>query len=141
MRSRFPRCDAELLRTSPLICSQSVPVQCSQSQPSTPARFLTACDAKALLSGQAPVHTLEGVEVPRGHVAVTLEDGHQVETRPVSVETRHVLEFEERELPVESSGQLHEGDSYIIRWTYRPQAQGGCGRTFISHSLVLKLQL
>lgn len=87
------------------------------------------------------MHMLEGVEVPRGHVAVTLEDGHQVEMRPVSVETRHVLEFEERELPAESGGQLHEGDSYIIRWTYCPQSQGGCGQTFISYSLVLKLQL
>ncbi|TNM97013.1 hypothetical protein fugu_015169 [Takifugu bimaculatus] len=110
--------------------AQSVPVRSSPSQPSTPARFLTACDAKALLSGRAPggeasVHMSEGAEVPRGRVAVTLEDGHQVEMRPVSVETRHVLEFEERELPAESGGQLHEGDSYIIRWTYRPQTQGG----------------
>uniref|UniRef100_A0A674P9Y1 Supervillin c n=1 Tax=Takifugu rubripes TaxID=31033 RepID=A0A674P9Y1_TAKRU len=108
--------------------AQSVPVRSSPSQPSTPARFLTACDAKALLSGRAPggeasVHMSEGAEVPRGRVAVTLEDGHQVEMRPVSVETRHVLEFEERELPAESGGQLHEGDSYIIRWTYRPQTQ------------------
>ncbi|XP_056871307.1 supervillin isoform X4 [Takifugu flavidus] len=108
--------------------AQSVPVRSSPSQPSTPARFLTACDAKALLSGRAPggeasVHMSEGAEVPRGRVAVTLEDGHQVEMRPVSVETRHVLEFEERELPAESGGQLHEGDSYIIRWSYRPQTQ------------------
>lgn len=135
----------ELLRTSSLIRSQSVPVQSSQSQPSPPARFLTACDAKALLSGQAPggeasVRLSEGVEVPRGHVAVTLEDGHRAEMRPVSVEMRHVLEFEERELPAESSGQLHEGDSYIIRWTCRPQTRGGCGQAFISSSLVLQLQ-
>lgn len=101
--------------------AQSVPVESSQSEPSSP--LLTACGAKALLWAQAPggealVHLLGGVDVRRGHGGVTLEDGRQTQLRTVSVETRHVLEFEERELPAESSGQLHEGDSYIIRWTY-----------------------
>lgn len=56
---------------------------------------------------------------------MTLEDGRKVEQRTVSVETWHVLESEERELPAESSGQLHEGDSYVVRWTYTLAAQGG----------------
>lgn len=56
---------------------------------------------------------------------MTLEEGRQAGLRTVSVETRHVLEFEEQELPAESSGQLHEGDSYMVRWTYTLAAQGG----------------
>lgn len=71
------------------------------------------------------MRVLGGVDVQRGHGAVMLEDGRQMELRTVSVETWHVLEFEEHELPTESSGQLHEGDSYIIRWTYTLQTQGG----------------
>lgn len=74
------------------------------------------------------MHLLGGVDVRGGHGGVTLEDGRQTQLRTVSVETRHVLEFEERELPAESSGQLHEGESYIIRWTYTLETPGGCQR-------------
>ncbi|CAG07251.1 unnamed protein product, partial [Tetraodon nigroviridis] len=99
--------------------------QSSQSEPSPPSRPLT-CDAKALLSGRAlGGEVLGGVGVRRGHGAVILEEGRRTEPRTVSVETRHVLEFEEREIPAESSGQLHEGDSYIVRWTYTLPAPGG----------------
>uniref|UniRef100_H3DBV2 Supervillin c n=1 Tax=Tetraodon nigroviridis TaxID=99883 RepID=H3DBV2_TETNG len=92
--------------------------QDAPSEPSPPSRPLT-CDAKALLSGRAlGGEVLGGVGVRRGHGAVILEEGRRTEPRTVSVETRHVLEFEEREIPAESSGQLHEGDSYIVRWTY-----------------------
>lgn len=116
--------------TSSLLRPQSVPVQSSQSGPSTPSGLLAAREAKALLPGQAPggealVQLLGGADVRRGRGAVKLEDGHQMELRTVSVETRHILEFEEQELPAESSGQLHEGESYIIRWTYTLHAQGG----------------
>lgn len=82
---------------------------------------------------------LGGVDVRRGHGAVTLEDGRRMEVRTVSVETRHVLEFDERDLPAESRGQLHEGDSYIIRWTYTLEAQGG-RPPLISYSLVQQKQ-
>lgn len=116
-------------KTTSLIPSQSVPVRCSLSDPPSPSRPLTACDAKALLLGQAPgaeasPGVLAGIDVRRGQGAVTLEDGRQMELKTVSVETRHVLEFEERELPTESSGQLHEGESYVIRWTYSLRSQG-----------------
>lgn len=100
----------------------SVPVGSSLSQPASPSHLLSACEAEAPPPGQALA--AEG-DVRRGHAAVTLEDGRQVEQRTVSVETRHVLESEERELPAESSGQLHEGDSYVVRWTYTLAAQGG----------------
>lgn len=107
---------------------QSVP---DQSEPPPQSRPLNACDATALLSGQSPggealMSVLgRGVGARRGHGAVVLEDGRQMELRTVSVESRHVLEFEEREIPAESTGQLHEGDSYIIRWTYTLHTPGG----------------
>ncbi|KAM8845237.1 supervillin-like isoform 3-T3 [Spinachia spinachia] len=85
---------------------------------------LIACDAKALVSGQSLggdglVHSvLAGVDVQRGHGVVTLEEGYQVELKTVAVDTWHVQEFDDSETPVESNGQLHEGDSYVVRWTY-----------------------
>lgn len=90
---------------------------------SPPSDLLSPCDAKALVSGESvegggSVHTvLARVDVQRGH-GVMLEGGHQVELKTVAVDTWHVQEFDDSEIPVESSGQLHEGDSYVIRWTY-----------------------
>lgn len=117
----------------PSLCSQSVPGQSSQSDP------LSACDAKALLSGRSlggdglPAHSLlAGVDVGRGHGVVTLEDGRRMELRTLSVDAWHVQEFDDSEVPVESTGQLHEGDSYVIRWTYSVGAAGqplGLGET------------
>ncbi|XP_062422328.1 supervillin isoform X3 [Pungitius pungitius] len=89
---------------------------------------LGACDAKALVSGQSLggdglVHSvLAGVDVQRGHGVITLEEGCQMELKTVAVDTWHVQEFDDSEIPVESSGQLHEGDSYVIRWTYSVNA-------------------
>lgn len=65
-----------------------------------------------------------GLDVQRGHGVVTLEDGGQAQLKTVSVETWHVQEFDDSEAPVESNGQLHEGDSYVVRWTYRVDAAG-----------------
>ncbi|XP_054615893.1 supervillin [Dunckerocampus dactyliophorus] len=85
---------------------------------------LRPCDAKALVSGGAAVedgeaHTvLAGVDVQRGYGAVTLEGGVQAQLRTVGIDTWHVNEFDDCEVPVESTGQLYEGDSYVIRWTY-----------------------
>uniref|UniRef100_A0A1A8NS73 HP domain-containing protein n=1 Tax=Nothobranchius rachovii TaxID=451742 RepID=A0A1A8NS73_9TELE len=58
------------------------------------------------------------VNVQRGHGVLMLDDGHQMEVKTVAVDTWHVQEFDDSEIPVESSGQLHEGDSYVIRWTF-----------------------
>uniref|UniRef100_A0A3P9NVN9 Supervillin c n=1 Tax=Poecilia reticulata TaxID=8081 RepID=A0A3P9NVN9_POERE len=97
---------------------QSLPVEPPSSD------FLTPCDIKALasgglLEGDASVRTvLSGVDVHRGRGVITLEKGHAMELRTVSVDTWHVQEFDDSEIQVESTGQLHEGDSYVIRWTY-----------------------
>ncbi|XP_016521961.1 supervillin-like isoform X6 [Poecilia formosa] len=97
---------------------QSLPVEPPSSD------VLTPCDIKALasgglLEGDASVRTvLSGVDVHRGRGVITLEEGRAMELRTVSVDTWHVLEFDDSEIQVESTGQLHEGDSYVIRWTY-----------------------
>nr|XP_046271575.1 supervillin isoform X2 [Scatophagus argus] len=102
--------------------TQPVLVESSESPSSD---LLSACDAKALVSGQSLegdglVHSvLAGVDIQRGHGVITLEEGRQLELRTVAVDTWHVQEFDDSEIPVESTGQLHEGDSYVIRWTYR----------------------
>lgn len=81
---------------------------------------LQPCDSKALLEDEPePVKTiLEGVDVQRGHGVVRADDGRQAELATVAVDTWHIKEHGEEELPRESLGQLHEGDAYIIRWTY-----------------------
>ncbi|XP_071060107.1 supervillin isoform X3 [Pseudochaenichthys georgianus] len=103
--------------------TQPVPVQSSELMPPS-SDVLSACDAKALVSGQllegdGVVHNvLAGVDVQRGHGVIMLEEGRQMEMKTVAVDTWHVQEFDDSEVPVESTGQLHEGDSYVIRWTY-----------------------
>lgn len=67
---------------------------------------------------------LSGVDVQRGRGVVTLEAGGQAELRTLAVDTWHVHEFDDSETPVESSGQLHEGDSYVVRWTYSTSSAG-----------------
>ncbi|KAM3597633.1 uncharacterized protein V6R79_007213 [Siganus canaliculatus] len=109
---------------------EDVPVN-NETQPvhveslhSSSSDLLSACDAKALVSGQSVegdnvVHSvLAGVDVQRGHGVITLEGGEKMELKTVAVETWHVQEFDDSEIPVESTGHLHEGDSYVIRWTY-----------------------
>ncbi|KAM9779756.1 supervillin-like [Neosynchiropus ocellatus] len=122
---------------------QAGPVK-SETQPApvlSPSRvplssdLLKACDAKALLSGQMAAedavvrNVLSGVDVQRGYGLVALEDGHQVQLRTVAIDTWHVQEFDDSEVPLESTGQLHEGDSYVIRWTYslNPLGEWGAG--------------
>uniref|UniRef100_A0A3P8ZIN7 HP domain-containing protein n=1 Tax=Esox lucius TaxID=8010 RepID=A0A3P8ZIN7_ESOLU len=82
--------------------------------------ILKPCDAKALLNGAAdPMRCiLEGVDVQRGHGLVRTEDGRQADLATVAVDAWHIREFEEEELPLASVGQLHEGDTYVIRWKY-----------------------
>ncbi|XP_055753165.1 supervillin-like isoform X3 [Salvelinus fontinalis] len=107
---------------------------------------LCACDAKALVAGQGVAlpgdgvvpTVLEGLDVQRGHGVVPLEDGRQVELSTVAVDTWHIQEFEDSEAQLESSGQLHEGDTYLVRWTYTlsPADQSGepgreCSAVFI----------
>ncbi|XP_026020056.1 supervillin isoform X9 [Astatotilapia calliptera] len=103
--------------------TQSIPVQSSQPL-SPPSDLLSPCDAKALVSGQCLegdglVRTvLAGVDVQRGHGVIMLTEERQMELNTVAVDTWHVQEFDDSEIPVESNGQLYEGDSYVIRWKY-----------------------
>lgn len=86
-----------------------------------------SCDTSALVSGQSLEEVslvLDGVDVQRGHGVVTLEEGRQMELKTLSVDTWHVQEFDDSEVPVESTGHLHEGDSYVIRWTYSIGSDG-----------------
>ncbi|KAL0984456.1 hypothetical protein UPYG_G00141790 [Umbra pygmaea] len=82
--------------------------------------ILKPCNAKALLDGGADSFRciLEGVDVQRGRGLVRTEDGRQAELATVAVDAWHIREFEEEELPPASLGQLHEGDTYVIRWKY-----------------------
>lgn len=98
---------------------------CSQSpvyQPSTPTHEseLKPCDVSALLDGGGtPLKMLlESVDVQRGYGLVRSEDGRQAELATVAVDAWHIREFDDFEIPVESVGQLHEGDTYVIRWKY-----------------------
>ncbi|XP_067225073.1 supervillin isoform X1 [Chanodichthys erythropterus] len=81
---------------------------------------LKPCDVKEMLAGAAgPVKmVLEGVDVQRGHGLVRSEDGRQAELATVAVDSWHIREFDDFEIPPESVGQLHEGDTYVIRWKY-----------------------
>ncbi|XP_073774419.1 supervillin isoform X2 [Danio rerio] len=81
---------------------------------------LRPCDVKQMLAGvPLPVKMLlEGVDVQRGHGLVFSEDGRQAELATIAVDAWHIREFDDFEIPPESVGQLHEGDTYVIRWKY-----------------------
>lgn len=131
----------------PVLPQQSpLPQQPQQPQQQLECVSLCACDAKALVAGQGVAvpgalvvpTVLEGVDVQRGHGVVPLEDGRQVELSTVAVDTWHIQEFEDSEAQLESPGQLHEGDTYLVRWTYTlsPADQSGepgreCSAVFI----------
>ncbi|XP_035470134.2 supervillin isoform X3 [Scophthalmus maximus] len=97
--------------------------EATQSVPPT-SDPLSPCDARALVSGQAldgdgsARNLLGGVDVRRGYGVITLDEGRRMELQTAAVDTWHVQEFDDSEVPVESSGQLHDGDSYVVRWTY-----------------------
>uniref|UniRef100_A0A8C1WV71 Supervillin d n=1 Tax=Cyprinus carpio TaxID=7962 RepID=A0A8C1WV71_CYPCA len=81
---------------------------------------LKPCDVIEMLAGApGPVKmVLEGVDVQRGHGLVLSEDGRQAELATLAVDAWHIREFDDFEIPPESVGQLHEGDTYVIRWKY-----------------------
>lgn len=91
---------------------------------------MTASDVKLLVCGQRQedgnplLRSALGLDVQRGHGVVTLADGGQAQLKTVSVEMWHVQEFDDSEVPVESNGQLHEGDSYVVRWMYTVDTAG-----------------
>ncbi|XP_028268487.1 supervillin isoform X2 [Parambassis ranga] len=122
-RSGVSKEEAATIRDETQVHLTSVPAQLSQ--PVSPSSdVLSPCDAKVLVSGQSlegdsVIHTvLSGVDVQRGHGVIMMEEGRKMELETLAVDTWHVQEFDDSEIPVESTGQLHEGDSYVIRWTY-----------------------
>ncbi|KAG9264219.1 supervillin-like isoform X1 [Astyanax mexicanus] len=82
-----------------------------------------SCDAKALFGGQCvcgagPV-VLQGVDVQRGRDLVTVSSGgQQAELSTVCVECWRVGRGDDCRVAAESMGQLHQADSYAVRWTY-----------------------
>ncbi|KAJ8245939.1 hypothetical protein GJAV_G00261920 [Gymnothorax javanicus] len=46
------------------------------------------------------------------------EEGRQAELATIGVDVWHIREFDDYEIPKESFGQMHEGDTYVIRWKY-----------------------
>ncbi|XP_072549807.1 supervillin [Salminus brasiliensis] len=94
-----------------------------------------SCDAKALfagkcVSGAGPI-ILEGMDVQRGRDLITLSNGQQAELSTVSVESwRADLGNVCKEAP-ESMGQLHEANTYAIRWTYHLSSTGEFGSVFM----------
>ncbi|KAF5889682.1 supervillin-like isoform X1, partial [Clarias magur] len=91
-----------------------------QHLPPTPDSDLKPCDVKALLDGgDSPVKmALEGVDLHRGYGLVSTEDGRQAQLATLAVDAWHIREFDDFEIPPDSVGQLHEGDTYVIRWKY-----------------------
>ncbi|XP_057214187.1 supervillin isoform X2 [Triplophysa rosa] len=81
---------------------------------------LKPCDVSEMLEGgPGPVSMLlEGVNVQRGYGLIRSEDGRQAELATVAVDAWHIREFDDFEIPSESVSQLHEGDTYVIRWKY-----------------------
>lgn len=87
-----------------------------------------SCDVRALfggvcLSGLSQV-ILDGVDVQRGRDSVTLTDGRQADLCTLAVNAWLISEGEECEVAPESLGQLNEGNTYAIRWTYSLTASG-----------------
>ncbi|XP_034717757.1 supervillin a isoform X5 [Etheostoma cragini] len=68
---------------------------------------------------QAPVCTkLDGFSVGRGYGLVEAEDWRSYEVSTLAVELWHILEFDYSRLPLQSIGQFHEGDTYVMKWKY-----------------------
>ncbi|XP_077474709.1 supervillin [Stigmatopora argus] len=83
--------------------------------------LLSPPDAKASVASAAETD---------GATRSTLPDLGTSHLTTVGLDTWHVHEFDNRQAPLESVGQLHEGDSYVIRWTYKAGDQCADGTSF-----------
>ena len=99
---------------TPTEMSTATPMAVPTVPPTQAEDTLCPCDAKALLMGQGPCRDPQ----TRPHGVVPLDGGRQAELETVAVETWLVQECDDSGVPVESDGQLHEGESYVVRWTY-----------------------
>ena len=50
----------------------------------------------------------------------------EFEIDTLSVDMWHVLEYEQYQMEPPSYGQLHDNDTYVIRWHYRITQSGTC---------------
>lgn len=93
-----------------------------------PPAELTSCDVKAMLAvNTSPVTLLlEGSHVGRGNTWVEMHEGlkREFEIDTLSVDMWHVLEYEQYQMEPLSFGQLHDNDTYVIRWHYRITQSG-----------------
>ncbi|XP_033982658.1 supervillin a isoform X7 [Trematomus bernacchii] len=89
-----------------------------KEQPASDQRH--AYDASLMLPLlQAPISTkLEGFSVGRGYGLVEAEEWRSYEIITLAVEVWHILEFDYSRLPLQSIGQFHEGDTYVMKWKY-----------------------
>ncbi|XP_065804857.1 supervillin a isoform X15 [Labrus bergylta] len=86
-----------------------------------------ALDASLMLPlPQGPICTkLDGFNVGRGYGLVEAEDWRSYEISTLGVEVWHILEFDYSRLPLQSIGQFHEGDTYVMKWKYMVSAAVG----------------
>ncbi|XP_057680143.1 supervillin isoform X3 [Corythoichthys intestinalis] len=68
---------------------------------------------------EAPICTIvDGLNVGRGYGLVEADDWRCYEVSTLGVEVWHILEFDYSRLPRQSIGQFHEGDTYVVKWSY-----------------------
>ncbi|KAG2460902.1 SVIL protein, partial [Polypterus senegalus] len=105
--------EAKAVKEEPAVESKSLAVSTSEAE-------LKAFDAKEMIAPcDAPTKmVLEGLNVQRGYGLIEVEDRRQAELRTVGIDVWHIREFDSAEIPPASVGQFHEGDTYVIKWTY-----------------------
>ncbi|XP_054285862.1 supervillin isoform X2 [Macrosteles quadrilineatus] len=86
---------------------------------------LKPCDAREMVdwSPLEPDLQLEGSHLGRGHKYYDVETHRHYEIATLGVKVWHVQEFDSTELQ-DSLGQLHSGDSYVVRWHYSVTVSG-----------------
>ncbi|KAJ8010298.1 hypothetical protein DPEC_G00073590 [Dallia pectoralis] len=94
--------------------------QHNQEQQNSDQNAPRAYDASMMLPLlQTTVRTvLDGVDVGRGYGPVPGDDRRHFEISTVAVDVWHILEFDYSRLPIQSIGQFHEGDTYVVKWKY-----------------------
>ncbi|XP_043910923.1 supervillin-like [Protopterus annectens] len=77
-------------------------------------------DAKLMMTPfDAPKGTiLEGQNIQRGYGMIESLEGRSAEIQTNGVNVWHVREFDYEEVPQESVGHFHEGDTYVVKWRY-----------------------
>ena len=79
------------------------------------------CNAKDMVDSalEDPDLLLEGSHLGRGSEYYDEETRRFYEIQTMGVKVWHIQEYEYSELPEDSYGQFHSGDSYVVRWAYR----------------------